>query len=206
MSSRPRLLDVCSGAGGCSTGYYRAGFNVTGIDHEPQPRYPFTFVQADAFDYIEKYAAAFDVVHVSPPCQAYSRATAWRGDRSRHPDLIAAMRSTLMVTGCAYVIETVQEGRGLLRDPLMLCGTMLGLNLQRHRYFECSWPLRGPDLRCQHRPENMSFDHGKKQRESVYRSAMGCAWMTIKESRQAIPPVYCEFIGKQLIEHLKVTL
>ncbi len=33
---RPRLLDLFAGAGGCSVGYHRAGFNVVGVDLYPE--------------------------------------------------------------------------------------------------------------------------------------------------------------------------
>jgi C-5 cytosine-specific DNA methylase len=195
---RPLLLDLFAGAGGCAVGYHRAGFEVVGLDVERQPRYPFAFVRGDAlrppFDLRD-----FAVIAASPPCQAYSRATAWRGDREKHPDLIAAVRAMLAASGRPYVIETVQEGRRRLHHPIMLCGSMFGLRVQRHRYFEApSLPLvLTPD--CRHSKDDFSFDHGGKQPESAYRDAMGCEWMTVHDAREAIPPAYTEYLGKLLL-------
>ncbi len=197
----PRLLDLFCGAGGCSVGYHRAGFDVVGVDNRPMPRYPFEFVQGDALEYVQQHGREFDVIHASPPCQAYSRATAWRGDRGNHPDLIAETRRLL--ASSVYVIENVQEARHLLRFPILLCGSIFGLPVRRHRYFEA------PDVplslvpSCQHRRGDYSHDHGGKQTERTYTDAMGCPWMTVEEGRQAIPPAYCEFIGKQLLRVLE---
>lgn len=77
MSNRPRLLDLFCGAGGAAMGYHRAGFEVVGVDIEAQPHYPFRFQQGDALDY--------DVIHASPPRQAYSPLTT---DRAKHSRLI----------------------------------------------------------------------------------------------------------------------
>lgn len=202
-SPKPRLLDLFCKAGGAGMGYHRAGFDVTGIDHESQPNYPFTFIQADALEYLATHGKEFDAIHASPPCQAYSRATAWRGNRKDHPDLIQQTRELLHATGKPYIIENVQEARSYLRDPIMLCGTMFGLRLQRHRYFEAPHLPFSLMPGCQHRPStDYSFDHGHKQPERVYANAMRCFWMTVHEARQAIPPAYTQYLGRQLNERL----
>lgn len=159
---RPRLLDLCCGAGGSALGYHAAGFDVVGIDIEPQPRYPFEFVQADALAFLafgdwnehtpdEWFAACgtsgFDAIHASVPCQkwtAYRRKGHGVGDG--YPDLIGQMRELLEASGLPYVIENVPGAP--LRDPVTLCGSMFGLDVRRHRLFETSFPLVAPE--CQH--------------------------------------------------------
>ena len=67
---KPRLLDLCCCAGGCTKGYQRAGFYVVGVDQNPQPHYcGDEFYQADALSFPLE---GFDAYHVSPPCQKYS--------------------------------------------------------------------------------------------------------------------------------------
>lgn len=201
---RPRLLDLFAGAGGAARGYQRAGFHVTGVDIKPQPRYAGdAFVQADAlrppFD-----LSSFDAIHASPPCQGYSRATAWRGSRDNHPKLIQDVRAMLEASGRPFVIENVEDARGQLRDPFMLCGSQFGIRVQRHRYFEApSIPLALLPP-CAH-VDLIPFDHGGTRPESEYRDAMGCEWMTVHESREAIPPAYTEYLGRALLDSVRAS-
>lgn len=130
---KPKLLDLFCGAGGAGMGYHRAGFDVTGVDIRPQPRYPFTFVQADALAYVAQYGWMYDAIHASPPCQAHSNITP---DKSKHLDLIPQTRFWLETIGVPYVIENVAGARKALRNPVMLCGADFGLKVYRHRLFE----------------------------------------------------------------------
>ncbi|MEU5545021.1 DNA cytosine methyltransferase [Streptomyces sioyaensis] len=195
----PRLLDLCCGAGGLSMGYHRAGFDITGVDIHPQPRYPFAFFQADAIEFVRDYGHEYDLIHGSWPCEHYARVTRWRGRREDHPDLLAPGREAMQAAGRPWVIENVPEAawNGLLRPDYLLCGTQFGLKVRRHRAFETSWG-GGGDLvaPCWHRKDLLAFEH---KGERAYADAMGCTWMTNTESRKAVPPAYSQWIGEQFL-------
>jgi len=201
-----KLLDLFCGAGGCSVGYSRAGFDVVGVDINPQPNYPFEFHQADALHYDLKN---FDVIHASPPCQAYSEATPLT-TKSKHPKLIHIIRERLIATGKPYIIENVEGARKDLLSPIKLCGTMFELGVWRHRYFEINIPIV-VNLKCNHighpvtvnPPANARKNQGPRNfaKEII---AMGIDWMNKKEISQAIPPEYTQFIGKKIMESLRM--
>lgn len=212
----PRLLDLFCGAGGCARGYHDAGFDVVGVDIVPQPHYPYTFIQADALVFLdEKNLSGFSAIHASPVCKGYSPLSAmWE---KQHPKLIPDVRRRLERTGLPWVIENVQGAVHELPSSLMLCGTMFGLEIERHRYFESSMLLFAPG-RCQHRQGCISI-HGNDVWDSTQkgtrrkdgrirpksigidagRKAMNIDGMTGKELSQAIPPIYTCWIGTQFL-------
>lgn len=202
-----KVLDLFCGAGGASVGYHRAGFEVVGVDINPQPRYPFEFHQADAMTYPLE---GFDAIHASPPCQRYSSMTKKWGRESAHPDLVEPMRARLAALGIPYVIENV-AGAPLLA-PMMLCGSMFGLGaqgyqLQRHRLFESNVTMFAP-ASCAHVGQPLPvYGHagGRSKRDGLkfpgtdaWREGMGIDWMTGKELAESIPPAYTEYVGRHL--------
>ena len=195
------MLDLYCGAGGAAMGYHKAGFEVVGVDLNPQHRFPFEFHQADAIQVLEQEAewirAGFDAIHASPPCQHYANVTSWRGNPDAHPDLIAPTRALLEATGLPWVIENVPEAP--VRQDYLLCGTMFHLPIRRHRAFETNWPSQGAPGPCSHQPSDKPFMH---KQERAYADAMECYWMSAREGREAIPPAYTRHIGHQLLRHL----
>ena len=133
-----KALDLFCCGGGASMGLHHAGFEVVGVDIEPQPHYPFEFHQADALTYP---LDGFDLIWASPPCQDFS-AYGRRPDHvAERGNLIPAMRERLQASGTHYIIENVPGAMGQLRRRVMLCGSSFGLDVRRHRLFECSFPV-----------------------------------------------------------------
>lgn len=167
------LLDLFCSAGGSAVGYHRAGFEVVGVDIEPQPHYPFAFVQMDALDALHVlldggfitdnrghkwYLRDFDAVHASPPCQGYSRLAKITKTADRYPKLIERLRPLLIEAGIPFVLENV-IGAPLI-NPLKLCGTMFGLKVIRHRLFEIHPPLYFLPAPCNHHSHTRPTGNG----------------------------------------------
>lgn len=200
---RKYLLDLYCGAGGCAKGYADAGFEVIGVDHRPQPRYPYQFIQYDAKQFLLDYdLSLFSAIHASPPCQQYSVCNFFL--QRDYPDDIREIRFLLLQTELPYVIENVPLAP--LNDPIMLCGTMFGLGVIRHRSFESNVSLTVPHHPMHHKQDGMTgtFETVAGNLYSVRsgRKAMGINWMIKSELSQAIPPVYTEYIGIQLLEYI----
>lgn len=214
----PLLLDLFCCAGGAAKGYADAGFAVLGVDIEPQPNYPYEFIQADAIDYVREFGRWVDAIHASPPCQAHTTlAKGNNNNRETYPDLIGLTRDVLRGTGKPYVIENVPSAP--LHDPVMLCGEMFGLDVIRHRLFESNTYLTQP-AHVKHRGRVAGWRHGQyfdgpykavygdgggKGTLQEWRDAMGIQWMqTRHELAESIPPAYTRFVGEQLIQALEV--
>lgn len=230
--TQPLLLDLFCGAGGAGEGYARAGFRVVGCDLDPKPlrRNPHECYQGDALAVLDTLLAGetwhgyrlcdFAVIHASPPCQGYSVSKGLaRGDK---PLLIETVRGRLERSGLPWIIENVTGARRHLPASVMLCGTLFGLHVYRHRYFESSHLLFSPAA-CQHPTYLLDGylcvyghlarrrQHGNKgnryERATVAeaRAAMGIEWMTQGELSQAIPPAYTAWLGSQLMAVIERT-
>ena len=220
MTEKPRLLDLFSGAGGASVGYHRAGFEVVGVDINPQPNFPFEFIQADWEKPLSSLPGLWEregvpyAIHASPPCQAYSTMTKKWGRSGDHPDLVDPVREALVEIECPYVIENV-AGAPLL-NPVMLCGSMFNLHsgiyqLRRHRLFESNVSFFAP-ASCNHQGKALGVygnPGGSSKRDGIkfaqiadWRAGMGIDWMTKDELKESIPPAFTEHVGKHLLSAL----
>lgn len=215
------LLDLFCGAGGAAVGYHRAGFDsIVGIDNRPQPNYPFSFIQADAL-VPPVDLDAFDLIHASPPCQHF---TAYRRKRSvgegiedRYDDHLPGTRALL--AGYPHIIENVP---GSVRQDLELCGSMFGLDVRRHRWFEYGGGVPAPVLVPPHnhllprrfRPSTGRVDLRRtieigawNEPLKLQKRSMGVDWdLTLRELSEAIPPAFTEYIGLAFLEALRRSL
>lgn len=222
-----KILDLYSCAGGAAVGYHNAGFEVVGVDIEPQPNYPFEHHVADAIEFARSNWREFDAIHASPPCQAFSKTKTLHDNE--HPDLIEPTREVLNETGLPWVIENV-VGAPLV-NPIRLSGQHFGmiaedvdgvpLKLVRHRLFESNIFLTPPQEFHANKHMQTASVYGAgggwtpKHRDNperrggyiphidVIKELLGIDWMTKHELSQSIPPKFTEWVGAQLIEQIE---
>jgi DNA (cytosine-5)-methyltransferase 1 len=240
-----RVLDLFCGAGGASMGYKLAGFDVVGVDYYPQRHYPFPFAIVNAMDVLANWAPGptgavwpsdealigtddgqewcledFDLIHASPPCQPFTRAKHLRnaqGGKSKAEDLLTPALPLLKAVGLPYVVENVPGAP--MRPDIVLCGSMFGLKVQRHRWFQSNLPLRTPGP-CRHKEQGKPIGiyhqmgdtaQGRDKKTGRWviggstaknieeaQEAMGIDWMTWPEIKEAIPPAYTRWIGHEV--------
>lgn len=191
-------------------GYYRAGFEVEGVDIKPQPHYPFKFYQADALTFpLERY----DAYHASPPCQLFSTAYSMNIPQGKGNAVNLIPQTRQVLRNKISVIENVWCSP--LRRDLALCGVMFALGVFRHRIFELSGFSVIQPAHPKHTGRigdgkyytitKCGWDYAQKQIYDLglWKKAMGIDWkINRKMLSEAIPPAYTEYIGKYLMEFL----
>jgi DNA (cytosine-5)-methyltransferase 1 len=219
VTRRPKLLDLFCCQGGAAEGYRRAGFDVTGVDILPQPRYAGgEFVQADAMTFpLEGY----DAIHASPPCQDHSE-TAVLGRGHGTGWMLLATRERLQAAGVPWVLENVVGSPLACQDDLFgamgvtLCGCMFGELrglLYEDRLFETSFGVPQPPHRKHIWPQT-KMGRPPKDGECMQltghfndveegRRRIGMPWASRDGIAQAIPPAYSEYVGGYLLTALR---
>jgi DNA (cytosine-5)-methyltransferase 1 len=126
-------------------------------------------------------------------------------ERNPHPDLIHPLR--VLLEKCSlWTIENVVGAP--LRQDLLPCGKMFGLDVARHRVFECHgfnpfqprhvYPHVGKVVTVAGNPGGSSRRDGLKFAGAAERrDAMG------SELKEAIPPLYTRHIGRYMMLALK---
>ena len=218
MTGRPRLLDLFCCQGGASTGYHQAGFDVVGVDIDPQPRYPYEFHQGDALVFLAERGHEFDAVAASPPCHDHSDLSSITGPDGTG-DLLGATLDALAGETKPWVVENVEGS--YMPGALVLCGTEFGLSvvdrcgtrrwLKRHRRFASNIHLWGAGgCTCGRRPVigvygnggGGQMTRGYKATKDEAAVVIDASWMDRAGLSQAIPPAYTRFLGEQLIDAL----
>jgi len=217
-----KVLDLFCGSGGAAKGLEKYADSILGIDLNPQPYYPYDFIQCDIFNLPDEFFQEFDFIWSSPPCQAYSIGTKWNRNLGyEYPDLVAQTRELLDKTGLPYVIENVPGAP--IRKDLILCGDMWDMKIIRHRHFEIEgFHVVQPKHR-NHKGfvasgEKIGVFKGQKHRKRFvknnkhytiaghqdgtikqWQDAMEINWVKDKHKlAQCVPPKYSEYIISQL--------
>lgn len=170
----------------------------------------------------------FAAIHASPPCQFATQMNAARRARGVTTDRINYLTPTAAILrrlGVPYVIENVVGAKRFFSPTLQLHGGMFGLKVHRPRLFECSFAVLAPKAPINRKPVGVYGDRpdpngrtrlngGGRGTRSVMRiaktlaeaqEAMDMPWADWKGCKEAIPPAYTEYIGKQLLAALEAT-
>lgn len=233
--TRPRVLDLFCGEGGSAYGWWLAGFDPVGVDAVEQPNYPFEFHKGDATTWpLDGFALVTgsppckehtELFRTLPAASAAKHDTGWMLNHT-----IERFKAWQAATGVPWVVENVPGAD--VPGSLILCGKEFGLEtdqyaLKRHRQFLSNVYLMGAggcdgmhgpgekpiagvygDLANSTRPSRASGRGAARPRASVSlaRELMGMPWASAKGLSQAIPPAYTQFIGEQIMAHLRLTV
>jgi hypothetical protein len=153
--------DYCCCAG-LGTDGYASVFGAEamhGYDIEDQPDYPYAFTRADVMTLLETGLRPADARHFSFPCQIHTTAGHLRdaqGGQSKYDDLLTPGLDIVRdrYNDTPWIMENVDDRSGNVRKIMaprdgetliVLCGTMFGLPIWRHRLFLANFPLRRPE-------------------------------------------------------------
>ena len=129
-----------------------------------------------------------------------------QGKTTSKPDLLAKVRDLLIETGKPYIIENVP---GAPMTGVILCGSMFGLKVRRHRIFESNMSLAA--LECDHKGQgrpigvygsmNDEIPKGGRTAKTLLegQQAMGIDWLGWNNLKESIPPAYTKFLGEQVL-------
>lgn len=185
-----RILDLCCGHGLAAIGYKKhwPDAQIVGWDIlDLSGRYPFEFVRGDAFGVTYDYLETFDFIHISPPCQRYSKITP-KKTRMCHPHLIPNALLLGYASGKPFVVENVPGSTQWLKPTVSLVAG------GKVRHFHTNFPVepRG----WPHVFDIMSSSYSSKR--DVYET-----WgipheynLRMRDLRQGIPPIMTEHIAK----------
>lgn len=246
------IADLCCCAGLGADGYASVfgASTIHGFDHEPQPDYPYGFTEADVMDLLMTDALErYQVLHTSFPCQIHTTAGHLRsaqGGKSKYEDLLTPGLELLRTRWGhkLWIAENVDDRSGNVRrimaprdgeTLIMLCGTMFGLPIWRHRLFLANFPLRRPEPTgrgkyasqgCRHdtcepdpitgRPRPWGVYHvkgdnvpsgGRTCRDEEHgRQVMGSRRLLPWDKlKEGFPPAYTAWIAADLLAHLATT-
>lgn len=229
MGSREvkKALDLFCGSGGAAKGLQRAGYHVTGVDRSPQPFYcGDAMVIADAlappFSLQE-----FDLVWASPPCQFFTVMAASnraQGVKPSSGDLLNPIldwfRAELAGYAKPWIVENVLGAGQHMKGAIQLHGGHFGLQVHRPRLFLSNWPLFAPG-RLSPITEPIGVWGERPRPKTKYRTrmsgtgrspmriaktlpeaqqAMGMDWADWHGTKEAIPPAYSEYLGRQILK------
>lgn len=199
-SKKVKVLDLFCCSGISAEGMLRHNVEVVGVDVLPPSYYPSYFLQSDVRDINLTFMQLFDFVWCSPPCQSNSATWKLHGSKMKgEACMIAWCRDILTRAQVPSIIENVEGAK--MKVDFKLCGSMFGLNVKRHRLFECvNWqPFTSP-LYCNHE----RFVNGVHTIAGAFigskhdaADSLGCyPCRTRWELQQGVPPAYSEYIMK----------
>ncbi len=187
-----RILDLCCGVGLASIGYREVftSAEIVGVDIlDMSSSYPFTFIQGDAFALDYAFLDEFDFIHISPPCQRYSKITPQR-TRNSHPHLIPNALRLGYSSGKPFVVENVPGSTQWLRPN---CCLQVG---GKTRFFHSNFEI---STRYWEGENIMSTRYSSKR--AVFQS-----WgiperygLGMRDIRQGIPPLMTMHIAMALM-------